>query len=106
MHAFLKNVIYSIGLPYLILISILGFQTAHRLVHQAMNSHHVIFDDLGQLSTGVTYINVAIPLKVSVLYNEIDIFKKYLESIYKQNTTTTKSTLIHETINAQNMDSL
>jgi hypothetical protein len=76
------------------------------MINQSLHSHHVIFDNLGQLSTGVTYINVAIPLNISILYNEIEIFENYLESILQRNQTILNSTLIHETINAQNMDTL
>ncbi len=106
MHAFPKSVFFYIGLPYLILTSVFTFQSVQGMINQSLHSHHVIFDNLGQLSTGVTYINVAIPLNISILYNEIEIFENYLESILRKNQTLINSTLIHETINAQNMDTL
>ncbi len=43
--------------------------------------HHVIFDDLGKMSTGVTYINIAIPLNISIIFEQIDMFDKYLDSL-------------------------
>ena len=105
-HTFPKFVFFYIGLPYLILTSAFVFQSVHGMISQSLHSHHVIFDNLGQLSTGVTYINVAVPLNISILYNEIEIFEDYLESILRKNQTLTNSTLKHETINAQNMDTL
>ena len=44
-------------------------------------SHHVIFDDLGKLSTGVTYINVAIPLNLTNYETQLNLFENYLQSI-------------------------
>ena len=76
-----------------------------------VDSHHVIFDNLGKLSTGITYINVAIPLNTTVLYRQISTFESFLDEIINANISTTerpiKSTKPeHDAIDAQNMQRL
>ena len=73
-----------------------------------MNSHHVIFDNLGQISTGVTYINVAIPLNISIAFKQIGLFEEFLSSIINSapTTNTSTSTSNHSSINKQNIETL
>ena len=73
-----------------------------------MNSHHVIFDNLGQFSTGVTYINVAIPLNISVAFKQIGLFEEFLVSIINSapNTNISASTSPQSSINRQNIETL
>jgi hypothetical protein len=69
------------ALCYTLLYSILGGQSVVAYVKNLDHKpHHVIFDDLGKMSTGVTYINIAIPLNISIILEQIDMFDKYLDS--------------------------
>ena len=71
-----------------------------------VDSHYVIFDNLGKLSTGITYINVEIPLNISVMSTQINIFDQFLDKIlntYPDTDSTNFRYLKHETINLQNM---
>ncbi len=43
--------------------------------------HHVIFEDLGKVSTGVININIAIPLNISIMSKQIDMFSGFLDSL-------------------------
>ena len=86
-------------------------QTANAYVQNKaqVDSHHVIFDNLGKLSTGITYINVAIPLNISVMSQQINIFDQFLDNIlntYPDTNSTNSTYLKHETINQQNMQNL
>ena len=47
-----------------------------------VDSHHVIFDNLGKLSTGITYINVAIPLNISIFTTQLELFDFFLTNIW------------------------
>ncbi len=49
------------------------------------------------MSTGVTYINIAIPLKMSIMFEQIDIFSKYLDSLFQCNTSTATPTPTSDT---------
>jgi hypothetical protein len=44
------------------------------------------------MSTGVTYINIAIPLNISIIFEQIDMFDKYLDSFIQFNTSTATPT--------------
>ena len=105
---FLTRTITNIFALYLIIYTILLAQTAEAYVQNKaqVDSHHVIFDNLGKLSTGITYINVAIPLNISVMSTQIDIFDQFLDRIlntYPDTNSTNSTYLKHETINQQNM---
>ena len=73
----------TIAIIYLAISLALTYSVAHASVVNFVNthSHHVIFDDLGKLSTGVTYINVAIPLNLTSIETQIHLFDSYLQSI-------------------------
>ena len=72
-----------------------------------VDSHHVIFDNLGKLSTGITYINVAIPLNISIFTTQIGLFDSFLTNIITAYTNTTNSTSSkQDIINSQNMFTL
>ena len=79
----LKSSFFLIISIYLIIYSILVVDLAEATITNFANSnsHHVIFDDLGKLSTGVTYINVAIPLNLTNYETQINLFDTYLDSI-------------------------
>ena len=105
-----KNVVHKI-LMMLILSFLVSFwaQPANGLVsNMNMNSHHVIFDNLGQISTGVTYINVAIPLNVTVAFKQIWLFEEFLNSIINSapNASYSSSDSAHSTISKLNIDTL
>jgi hypothetical protein len=59
-----------------------------------------LFDDLVKMSKGVTYINIAIPLNISIIFEQIEMFSNYLDSIIQFNSsvTSSKSELIPEYI--------
>jgi hypothetical protein len=74
------------GICYTLLYTFLGGQSVVAYVQDFKNRpHHIIFDDLGNMSTGVTYINIAIPLNISIIFEQIDIFDKYLDSLIQFN---------------------
>ena len=94
-----------IAICYGTLFCALGTQSAVAFVKNLENRpHHVIFDDLGKMSTGVTYINIAIPLNISIMSEQIDMFSAYLDSLTKSNSTEGLSA--RETINVKNMEQL
>ena len=72
-----------------------------------VDSHHVIFDSLGKQSTGITYINVAIPLNISIFTTQLGLFHSFLNNIITAYTNTTNSTSSkQDIINSQNMFTL
>ena len=75
---------FVIGLCYVALFSTLGANKAVAYVKDT-SPHHVIFDDLGKMSTGVTYINIAIPLNLTLMFQQIKMFDQYLDTIIKKN---------------------
>ena len=83
--------------------SVMGYVQNKAMV----DSHHVIFDNLGKLSTGITYINVAIPLNISIFTTQLELFDSFLTNILTAytNTTDSKSTK-QDIINSQNMFTL
>ena len=95
---FLTRTITNIFALYLIIYTILLAQTAEAYVQNKaqVDSHHVIFDNLGKLSTGITYINVVIPLNISVMSTQINIFDQFLDSILNTypDTNSTNSTYL------------
>ena len=69
-----------------------------------VDSHHVIFDNLGKMSTGITYINVAIPLNISIFTTQLALFDSFLTNIITAYTNKTNSTSSkQDIINSQNM---
>ena len=110
MHAF-QHKLYIHATPSILLIIfclvVLNAQPAAGLVSNInMNSHHVIFDNLGQISTGVTYINVAIPLNMSIAFKQIGLFEDFLDSIINSPTSDSTSSSAHDAINKQNLEIL
>jgi hypothetical protein len=83
--------------------SVMGYVQNKAMV----DSHHVIFDNLGKLSTGITYINVAIPLNISIFTTQLELSDSFLTNILTAytNTTDSKSTK-QDIINSQNMFTL
>ena len=56
------------------------------------------------MSTGVTYINIAIPLNISIMTEQINMFSSYLDGLTNFNTTENLGS--RETINIKNMEQL
>jgi hypothetical protein len=78
------------ALCYTLLYTFLGGQSVVAYVQNFEHKpHDVFFVDLEKMSTGVTYINIAIPLNISIIFEQIDMFDKYLDSLLQFNTTTT-----------------
>ena len=99
-NPFLFRTMAQIFSMYLIFYTMFIAQLANAYVQNKaqVDSHHVIFDNLGKLSTGITYINVAIPLNISVMSTQIDIFDKFLDNIlntYPDNNSTNSTYLKH-----------
>ncbi len=76
-----------VAMIYALLFTIIGINSAVAYVKN-VQPHHVIFDDLGKMSTGVTYINIAIPLNITILYEQIAMFSDYLDKINTFNSST------------------
>jgi hypothetical protein len=80
------------ALCYTVLFTFMGGQSVIAYVHNFENRpHHIIFDDLGKMSTGVTYINIAIPLNISIMFEQINMFSKYLDSFTQFNNSVSSS---------------
>lgn len=47
-------------------------------------SHFIVFENIGQMATAVTYLQVKLTLKVSITEKVVQEYKAYLESLYKQ----------------------
>ena len=107
-NPFLINSCYGFALGYLSIYSTLcGTMVMGYIQDKAiMDSHHVIFDNLGKLSTGITYINVAIPLNISILSQQLSLFENFLDNIVGNHSNKTTPKTKHEHIQADNMYTL
>ena len=98
---------YLIFVCYASLFVLLGAKTAVAYVREFENRpHHVIFDDLGKMSTGVTYINIAIPLNISIMSHQIEMFEAYLDSLKIENFTINENSTTKERAAIHNMEQL
>ena len=43
-------------------------------------SHTILFDEIGQMASSMTYIHIAIPLNISTFTHQINVFNSYLEN--------------------------
>ena len=92
---------------YITLFSIIGGQSAMAFVRDFENKpHHVIFDDLGKMSTGVTYINVAIPLNISIMNHQIEMFDGYLATLQKFDSVSNINNTLRDNATLHNMEQL
>ena len=94
---------YFIAYTFILSNSVMGYVQNKAMV----DSHHVIFDNLGKMSTGITYINVAIPLNISIFATQIGLFDSFLTNLITAYTNTTNNSSSKlDIINAQNMVTL
>ena len=94
---------YFIAYTFILSNSVMGYVQNKAMV----DSHHVIFDNLGKMSTGITYINVAIPLNISIFSTQIGLFDSFLTNLITAYTNTTNNSSSKlDIINAQNMVTL
>ena len=114
---FPKN-IFRIFLPTLFVLTLTVFTyqvTAYDFKYVPTN-HHVIFDNLGKLSTGVTYINIAITVNVTTFEEQIDMFSSQLENLLNTSNSSTHPSpppsnfttpnITHSSINTKNFETL
>ena len=108
MNPTLKQVSKLISCLYIAVIIIFTIQFSEATITNFATtySHHVIFDDLGKLSTGVTYINVAIPLNLTSYESQINLFHSYLDGIINNVPTLSNPNKTFDHIQIQNMQQL
>jgi hypothetical protein len=85
-----KLSLYLIALCYATLFVTMGCQSTEAYIkNYESKPHHNIFDNLGKMSTGITNINVAIPLNISILEQQIKMFSEYVHKLtsFKNNNT-------------------
>jgi hypothetical protein len=80
-----KRGLYSITMCYNMLFTVLGSHSVSVKIFES-KTNHVIFDDLGKMSTGGTYINIAIPLNILMMTEQINM-SNYLDYLFAFNTT-------------------
>ena len=61
-------------------------------------SHTIIFDEIGQMASSMTYIHIAIPLNISTFEHQINVFSSYLENFINLKTDKKNQILFTKTI--------
>jgi amino acid permease len=52
-----------------------------------MQNQYIIFNEIGEMTSEMIYIHINIPLKITVVFNQYDLFTSYLQTL--KNTITT-----------------
>ncbi|MGV0986795.1 MAG: hypothetical protein ACOYB2_19790, partial [Limnohabitans sp.] len=60
--------------------------------------HHVLFDEVGQMASSMTYIHVAIPLNITTFQHQIDLFHTYLTNFKALTTNESHQVIFTKTI--------
>ena len=61
-------------------------------------SHTILFDEVGHMASSMTYIHIAIPLNVSTLKHQLNLFNSYLQHFLTLTTNQTSEILFTKTI--------
>ena len=84
------------------MLSILTFATSSAFSFSTSSSsspsHTILFDEIGQMASSMTYIHIAIPLNISTFQNQINVFSSYLENFINLKTDKKNQILFTKTI--------
>jgi phosphopantetheine adenylyltransferase len=90
------------NLKFLCLLTILSFATASAFSFSSASSptpsHTILFDEIGQMASSMTYIHIAIPLNITTFQHQINVFSSYLENFINLKTDKKNQILFTKTI--------
>ena len=65
----------------------------------ATPSHYIVFDEMGKMASSMAYIHVTVPLNLSNLYDQADLFRQHLIKLSTAKTTDTSLVPITKGVN-------
>ena len=61
-----------------LVLTIIAFPVANSQMSFSTPSHYIVFDEIGKMASSMAYIHVTVPLNLTNLYDQAELFRHYL----------------------------